>query len=45
MDNPASCRFAVKVDFREEGVRRGAKRHEDGWRDMHARELLATDQT
>ena len=41
--NPASCRVAVKAGFREEGVRRGAALHADGWHDMHVHALLADD--
>ncbi|MFJ2955404.1 GNAT family N-acetyltransferase [Streptomyces sp. NPDC087270] len=33
--NPASCRVAVATGFAQEGVRRGAARHADGWHDMH----------
>ncbi|MCX4586353.1 GNAT family N-acetyltransferase [Streptomyces sp. NBC_01481] len=33
--NQASCRVAVKAGFEEEGVRRGAALHADGWHDMH----------
>lgn len=33
--NRASCRVAVKAGFEEEGVRRGAALHADGWHDMH----------
>lgn len=31
----ASCRVAVKAGFEEEGVRRGAWLHADGWHDVH----------
>lgn len=41
--NPASCRVAVKAGFREEGVRRRATLHADGWHDMHFHALLADD--
>ncbi|GHE56558.1 acetyltransferase [Streptomyces longispororuber] len=33
--NPASCRVAVKAGFTQEGVRRKAMLHADGWHDMH----------
>jgi ribosomal-protein-alanine N-acetyltransferase len=33
--NQASCRVALKAGFEEEGVRRGAALHADGWHDMH----------
>lgn len=33
--NRASCRVAVKAGFEEEGARRGAALHADGWHDMH----------
>jgi ribosomal-protein-alanine N-acetyltransferase len=37
--NRASCRVATKAGFAEEGIRRGAVLHADGWHDMalHAR--------
>ena len=41
--NHASCRVAVKAGFREEGVRRGAALHADGWHDMHIHARLADD--
>lgn len=41
--NPASCRAAVKAGFTEEGVRRGAALHADGWHDMHLHARLAQD--
>lgn len=33
--NTASCRVAVKAGFDEEGTRRSAALHADGWHDMH----------
>ncbi|GGL93589.1 acetyltransferase [Streptomyces fumigatiscleroticus] len=33
--NPASCRVAAKTGFAQEGVRRRALLHADGWHDMH----------
>lgn len=33
--NQASCRVAITAGFEEEGVRRGAALHADGWHDMH----------
>lgn len=39
--NPASCRVAVKAGFWEEGVRRAAALHADGWHDMHVHARLA----
>ncbi|KMS85641.1 acetyltransferase [Streptomyces regensis] len=33
--NQASCRVAIKAGFEEEGIRRGAALHADGWHDMH----------
>lgn len=41
--NPASSRMAVKAGFREEGIRRGAGLHADGWHDMHVHARLADD--
>jgi [ribosomal protein S5]-alanine N-acetyltransferase len=41
--NQASCRVAVKAGFREEGTRRRASLHADGWHDMHFHALLADD--
>ena len=41
--NAASCRVAVKAGFREEGIRRGAALHVDGWHDMHVHAVLADD--
>lgn len=41
--NQASCRVAVKAGFREEGIRRRAARHADGWHDMHVHSRLADD--
>jgi len=43
-DNEASCRVAVKSGFREEGIRRAAALHADGWHDMHVHALLASDE-
>ena len=39
--NPTSCRVAVKAGFREEGIRRSAALHADGWHDMHVHARLA----
>jgi ribosomal-protein-alanine N-acetyltransferase len=39
--NPASCRVAAKAGFHEEGIRRGAALHANGWHDMHVHALLA----
>jgi RimJ/RimL family protein N-acetyltransferase len=39
--NDASCRVAVKAGFHEEGIRRSAALHADGWHDMHVHALLA----
>ena len=39
--NAASCRVAVKAGFHEEGIRRGAGLHMDGWHDMHVHARLA----
>ncbi|MGH3637535.1 MAG: GNAT family N-acetyltransferase [Mycobacterium sp.] len=41
--NLASCRVAVKAGFREEGIRRGAALHADGWHDMHVHARLSSD--
>lgn len=41
--NQASCRVAVKAGFEEEGVRRGAALHTDGWHDMHLHSRTAQD--
>ena len=35
IQNPASCRVATKAQFSEEGIRRSAALHADGWHDMH----------
>lgn len=43
IENHASCRVAVKAGFREEGVRRGAALHADGWHDMHVHGRLRSD--
>jgi RimJ/RimL family protein N-acetyltransferase len=39
--NAASCRVAAKAGFHEEGIRRGAGLHMDGWHDMHVHARLA----
>ena len=41
--NHASCRVATKAGFREEGTRRGAALHADGWHDMHSHARLSAD--
>jgi ribosomal-protein-alanine N-acetyltransferase len=41
--NVASCRVAASAGFWEEGLRRGAALHADGWHDMHVHALLAVD--
>ena len=41
--NLPSCRVAVKAGFAEEGVRRSAALHADGWHDMHLHARLADD--
>lgn len=41
ISNAASCRVAAKAGFRQEGIRRGAALHADGWHDMHVHALLA----
>jgi RimJ/RimL family protein N-acetyltransferase len=41
--NPASCRVALKAGFTLEGTRRARALHLDGWHDMHAHGLLASD--
>jgi RimJ/RimL family protein N-acetyltransferase len=41
--NPASCRVALKAGFADEGVRREAALHADGWHDMHAHARLSGD--
>lgn len=35
VQNRASCRVAAKAEFSEEGIRRSAAMHADGWHDMH----------
>jgi ribosomal-protein-alanine N-acetyltransferase len=35
VQNRASCRVAAKAEFSEEGIRRSAALHADGWHDMH----------
>ncbi|MEU0495405.1 GNAT family N-acetyltransferase [Mycobacterium sp. NPDC006124] len=42
--NAPSCRVATKAGFREEGTRRGAALHRDGWHDMHAHARLRGDE-
>lgn len=39
--NAASCRVATKARFTEEGIRREAALHADGWHDIHEHALLA----
>lgn len=39
--NVASCRVAAKAGFREEGIRREAALHADGFHDMHEHALLS----
>ena len=41
--NLASCRVATKAGFREEGTRRGAALHADGWHDMHGHARVSQD--
>ncbi len=41
--NDASRRVALRCGFLEEGVRRGANLHADGWHDMRLYAHLATD--
>lgn len=41
--NAASRGVALRAGFVEEGVRRGANRHGDGWHDMRLYSHLATD--
>ncbi|MFD4116287.1 GNAT family N-acetyltransferase [Streptomyces niveus] len=41
--NEASCRVAIKAGFAEEGVRRGAALHADGWHDMHLHARVRTE--
>ena len=41
--NLASCRVADKAGFREEGTRRSAALHVDGWHDMHVHARLSAD--
>lgn len=41
--NRASCRVAVKAGFEEEGVRRGAWLHADGWHDVHLHARIRQD--
>ncbi|WP_326741048.1 GNAT family N-acetyltransferase [Streptomyces sp. NBC_01022] len=38
--NPASCRIAKRAGFMQEGVRRAALLHADGWHDMHLHACL-----
>jgi len=40
--NAASCRVATKAGFSDEGIRREAALHADGWHDMHGHALLAS---
>jgi len=41
--NEASCRVAIKAGFVPEGTKRSQALHLDGWHDMHAHGLLASD--
>lgn len=41
--NLPSCRVAIKAGFREEGIRRSAALHADGWHDMHVHARLTDD--
>jgi RimJ/RimL family protein N-acetyltransferase len=43
--NAASRRVALRAGYVEEGVRRGANLHADGWHDMQLYSHLATDPT
>lgn len=43
--NGPSRRVALKAGFVEEGIRRGANLHDDGWHDMVLYSHLATDHT
>ena len=43
--NEPSRRVALKAGFVEEGIRRGANLHDDGWHDMVLYSHLATDHT
>jgi ribosomal-protein-alanine N-acetyltransferase len=43
IQNPASCRVAVKAGFVPEGTVRARALHFDGWHDMHVHGLLADD--
>jgi RimJ/RimL family protein N-acetyltransferase len=43
VNNLASCRVAVKAGFQEEGIRRSAALHADGWHDMHVHARLSDD--
>lgn len=43
VENEASRRVALRAGFIEEGVRRGANLHADGWHDMRLYAHLATD--
>lgn len=42
--NEASRRIALACGFREEGTKRGANLHDDGWHDMILYSRLATDE-
>lgn len=39
--NPASCRVAERAGFAAEGVLRSARRHDDGWHDVHLHAHIA----
>ncbi len=41
--NQASCHVAVKAGFEEEGFRRSAVLHADGWHDMHVHARIRQD--
>ncbi|MGI5268580.1 GNAT family N-acetyltransferase [Nonomuraea sp. CA-218870] len=43
VDNPASCRVAVKAGFRREGIERDRLHHDGGRHDVERHARLATD--
>lgn len=43
VSNDASCRVAVKTGFVEEGTKRSATLHQDGWYDMHLHARVVGD--
>ncbi len=43
VDNPASCRVAIRAGFAAEATLRSALLHDDGWHDMHLHAKVRDD--